>query len=70
MTTIPPQPLTTTGRRAEVAGVMARHVVFPISAMFVAELLDAVSAALLRTAGLPDEAARAALDTMWRLPQH
>ncbi len=65
--TIPP-PLTTAMRRAEVAGLMARHVVFPISAMFVAELVDSVSAAILRTAGLPDEAAKAALDTMWRRP--
>jgi hypothetical protein len=66
--TIPPPPLTTAMRRAEVAGMIARHTMWPVSAVFVVELLDALSGALLRTAGLSDQAAKAALDTMWRRP--
>lgn len=62
---IPPTPLTSTAVRAEVAGILARNVIFPVSAMFVAELLDQLNAALLRTAGMPDEAARHALAVMW-----
>jgi hypothetical protein len=66
--TVPPPPLTTAMRRAEVAGIIARHVTFPVSAMLVAEMLDSVSGAVLRTAGLSDSAAKATLDVMWRQP--
>ncbi len=63
----PPLPLTPTTRRAEAAGLIARHVVFPpVSAMLVAELLDTVNGAMLRSVGLSDQAAREVLSTMWR----
>jgi hypothetical protein len=61
----PSVPLTTTFRRTEAALVIRGRVLLPVDALFVAGLLDAVSAAVLRTAGLADDDARTALVALW-----
>ncbi len=63
---LPPAPLTTASRRAEVASMLSHRVVFPIHPTFVVELLDALNGAVLRTAGLTDPAALSVLAAMWR----
>lgn len=60
-------PLTALTRRADAAAVVRRGSALPAAcAMMAAELVDALSAAVLRTAGCTDEQAREALAALWR----
>jgi len=63
---IPPTHLSTSARRAPAASVIRTGTDLPAPpAQLIADQLDAVSAAVLRTAGLDDTAARAVLAGLW-----
>ncbi len=66
MSTLPPTaPLTSPRRRTQTAAVIRRTVLQPVSALLIVEIIDNVSAAVLRAAGVDDDTARQALALLW-----
>ena len=69
MTNLPPLPLTTSGARARAAATLAARAQCPaITAYRMVEIVDAVSAAVLRTTGADDPIARDVLTMLWEQP--
>lgn len=69
MTNVPSVPLTRTADRARAAAIVAGALhVTPIRSFTLVETVDAVSAAVLRTAGLDDTTIRAVLAALWEHP--
>lgn len=69
MTNVPPVPLTRTADRARAAAIIAGVLhCTPIRSFTLVETVDAVSAAVLRTAGLDDTTIRAVLAALWEHP--
>jgi hypothetical protein len=64
---LPPQMLTTSGKRAPAAS-MIRAADRPVPAALVGDVLDATAAAVLRVAGVDDETGRAVLTALWESP--
>ena len=65
MTNLPPLPLTTSGERARAAAMLAAALhCQAMTAYRMVEIVDAVSAAVLRTAGADDPIARAVLSKL------
>lgn len=67
--TPPPHYLTSYGRRAAAADLINAHSGGYIAdGLFLADALDAASAALMLAAHIPDEQARQILSTLWGRP--
>ena len=63
-----PIPLTPSGRRAQAAATLHTATALPeLTCVALADALDAICAALLRSAGCDDDAARAVLGDLWLL---
>lgn len=61
-----PPMLSKTAHRARAAAMIGTSTTLPaLTAATVADTLDAVAGAVLRTAGVPDDAARSILAALW-----
>ena len=69
MSNVPPVPLTRTADRARAAAIVAGALHrTPVQSFTLVETVDAVCAAVLRTAGLDDTTIRAVLAALWEHP--